>query len=59
MAEIKIVLENEDEKSKIEFEAGKLGLSQTAFMRLLFKNWIGEVRLERKDDSNNSNQANK
>ncbi len=53
MPEIRIILESDDEKKKIEFEADKLGLATTAFIRLLFKNWIGEVKLTRTEDSNN------
>ncbi len=49
MAEIKITVESDDEKSRIELEAKKLGVSTTGFFRLLYRNWIGEITLEKKD----------
>ena len=49
MAEIKVILESEDEKTRVELEAKKLGVSGAALFRLLFKNWVGEIKLEKKE----------
>ncbi len=50
MYTVRVILESEDEKNKIEIEAKKLATSQSGLFRLLFKNWIGEIKLERKVD---------
>jgi hypothetical protein len=47
---VQVYLESEEEKAKLEVEATSLGVSNSTLLRLLFKNWIGEVKLERKDD---------
>ena len=39
-----------EEKRDFETEAGKLGISVSAFIRLLFKNWSDGIRFEREDN---------
>lgn len=56
MPEIRVIIESEDEKNRIELEAKKLGVSTTGFFRLLYKNWIGEIKLEKKDSGNSNNK---
>ena len=50
MPEVKVILED-DENNRLEIEARDLGITKSGFFRLLFKNWMGEVKLERKPDS--------
>ena len=39
-----------EEKKKFKTEAGKLGISVSAFIRLLFKNWSDGIRFEREEN---------
>jgi len=43
---IRFRVEAED-KAKIEIEARKLGISVSAFIRLLIRNWSNGIRFER------------
>lgn len=49
MAKQKMIrfLLNQNEASKLEKEASKLGLSVSAFIRLLIRNWSNGIRFER------------
>ena len=57
MAELKVILETEDD-TRLEIEAHNLGVTKSGFLRLLLKNWLGEVKLEKKIN-NNSDIENK
>ena len=47
MSEVIRFLVEPDEKVKIEAEAKKLGISVSAFIRLLLKQWTDGIKFER------------
>lgn len=56
--EVRVVLDSEEERAKVEVEAKKLGVSGAGLFRLLFKNWVGEVKLEKMEDKQDGNANN-
>ena len=57
MPEIRVMVEDGD-NNRLTIEAGSLGVTKAGFFRLLFKSWLGEVRLERKPDSDGASNNN-
>ena len=49
--EVRVYLDSKEQKERVEKEAKDLGVSTTAFFRLLFKNYIGEITLSRKESN--------
>jgi hypothetical protein len=59
MKQIQFVVEDE-ENNRLTIEASRLGLSKSALFKLLFKGFMGEVKIERKaPDSENQSVENK
>ena len=48
---------SEEDKSAIEQDAWKLGLSVTAFIRLLYKQWSDGIRFERRNTQQSGVEA--
>jgi hypothetical protein len=56
--EVRVVLDTAEDKRKVEVEAKKLGVSGAGLFRLLFKNWVGEVKIERTEEKQDGSTNN-
>jgi len=50
MKEVITIRMGTEEKARVEVEAKKLGISVSAFIRLLIKQWGNGIKFERRED---------